>query len=307
MCPGTVLVRDDFLLYKNSVCPGEKGGALSVMTLHQKKRAKEIAIFFVKTIVGVLFISPLIIGVCFSLQTDQELMTYPLKLITTNPTFESYLQVFREIPILHYLKNSAVVCLVCIFAQIIISCLAAYGFVFFKFPGKNLLFTLILITTMIPGEVVVITNYVTIQNMKLVDTYLGLVLPSLISGTAIFLMRQYFMTLPKDYKEAAVLDGCGDMGFLFRIAVPLSIPTIFSLAIYLFVQIYNQYFWPMLVTSEDEMRTIQIGISYLVTADVVNYGHILAGAVIAIVPSVLIYIFGQDYIIKGMTSGGLKG
>ena len=277
------------------------------MTLHQKKRAKEIAIFFVKTIVGVLFISPLIIGVCFSLQTDQELMTYPLKLITTNPTFESYLQVFREIPILHYLKNSAVVCLVCIFAQIIISCLAAYGFVFFKFPGKNLLFTLILITTMIPGEVVVITNYVTIQNMKLVDTYLGLVLPSLISGTAIFLMRQYFMTLPKDYKEAAVLDGCGDMGFLFRIAVPLSIPTIFSLAIYLFVQIYNQYFWPMLVTSEDEMRTIQIGISYLVTADVVNYGHILAGAVIAIVPSVLIYIFGQDYIIKGMTSGGLKG
>lgn len=278
-----------------------------MMTLHQKKRAKEIAIFFVKTIVGVLFISPLIIGVCFSLQTDQELMTYPLKLITTNPTFESYLQVFREIPILHYLKNSAVVCLVCIFAQIIISCLAAYGFVFFKFPGKNLLFTLILITTMIPGEVVVITNYVTIQNMKLVDTYLGLVLPSLISGTAIFLMRQYFMTLPKDYKEAAVLDGCGDMGFLFRIAVPLSIPTIFSLAIYLFVQIYNQYFWPMLVTSEDEMRTIQIGISYLVTADVVNYGHILAGAVIAIVPSVLIYIFGQDYIIKGMTSGGLKG
>ena len=277
------------------------------MTLHQKKKAKEMAIFFFKTIIGVLFISPLIIGVCFSLQTDQELMTYPLKLITTNPTFESYLQVFREIPILHYLKNSAVVCLVCIFAQIIISCLAAYGFVFFKFPGKNLLFTLILITTMIPGEVVVITNYVTIQNMKLVDTYLGLVLPSLISGTAIFLMRQYFMTLPKDYKEAAVLDGCGDMGFLFRIAVPLSIPTIFSLAIYLFVQIYNQYFWPMLVTSEDEMRTIQIGISYLVTADVVNYGHILAGAVIAIVPSVLIYIFGQDYIIKGMTSGGLKG
>lgn len=277
------------------------------MTLHQKKKAKEMAIFFFKTIIGVLFISPLIIGVCFSLQTDQELMTYPLKLITTNPTFESYLQVFREIPILHYLKNSAVVCLVCIFAQIIISCLAAYGFVFFKFPGKNLLFTLILITTMIPGEVVVITNYVTIQNMKLVDTYLGLVLPSLISGTAIFLMRQYFMTLPKDYKEAAVLDGCGDMGFLFRIAVPLSIPTIFSLAIYLFVQIYNQYFWPMLVTSEDEMRTIQIGISYLVTADVVNYGHILAGAVIAIIPSVLIYIFGQDYIIKGMTSGGLKG
>ena len=278
-----------------------------MITPHQKKIAGEISSFALKTIIGILFISPLIVGVCFSLQTDQELMTYPLKLITANPTLESYAQVFRQIPILHYLKNSAVVCLVCIVAQVIISCLAAYGFVFFKFPGKNLLFTLILMTTMIPGEVVVITNYVTIQNMRLIDTYAGLVLPSLISGTAIFLMRQYFMTLPKDYKEAAILDGCGDMGFLFRVAMPLSIPTISSLAIYLFVQIYNQYFWPMLVTSRDEMRTIQIGISYLVTADVVNYGHILAGAVVAIIPSVLIYILGQDYIIKGMTAGGLKG
>lgn len=177
---------------------------------------------------------------------------------------------------------------------------------FFKFPGKNLLFTLILMTTMIPGEVVVITNYVTIQNMDLIDTYIGLVLPSLISGTAIFLMRQYFMTLPKDYKEAAILDGCGDMGFLFRVAMPLSIPTISSLAIYLFVQIYNQYFWPMLVTSRDEMRTIQIGISYLVTADVVNYGHILAGrrgSYHSLGPNLY---FGSGLHYQGMTAGGLK-
>ena len=115
------------------------------------------------------------------------------------------------------------------------------------------------------------------------------------------------VTAGEDYREAATLDGCSDMGFLFHIAVPLSIPTISSLAVYLFVQIYNQYFWRMLVTNEDSMRTIQLGISYLVDADVVNYGHILAGAVIAIIPSTLIYIFGQDYIIKGMTAGGLKG
>ena len=120
-------------------------------------------------------------------------------------------------------------------------------------------------------------------------------------------MRQYFLMLPREYKEAAVLDGCGDMRFLFRVAVPLSIPTISSLAIYLFVHIYNQYFWPMLITSQDQMRTIQLGIAFLVTADTLNYGHILAGAVVTIIPSVLIYIFGQDYIIKGMTAGGVKG
>lgn len=278
-----------------------------MMTAHQKKKSKEISAFAVKTLIGILFISPLIIGLCFSFQTEKELVTYPLHLITSSPSLHNYMEVFEQVPLLHYLKNSAIVCFVTIVAQVIFSCLAAYGFVFFNFPGKNLLFTLVLMTTMIPGEVVVITNYVTVQNMNLINTYAGLVLPSLISGTAIFLMRQYFMTLPRDYKEAALLDGCGDLQFLFRVACPLAIPTISSLAIYLFVQIYNQFFWPLLVTNEGSMRTIQIGIAFLVTGDVLNYGHILAGAVVAIIPSTVVYIFGQDYIIKGMTSGGLKG
>jgi len=129
----------------------------------------------------------------------------------------------------------------------------------------------------------------------------------MISGTAIFMMRQYYMQLPKDFKEAAVLDGCGDIGFLFRVATPLSIPTISALAVYLFVHIYNAYFWPLLVTNKDTMRTIQIGISFLVTGDIISYGQILAGAMVAILPSVIAYIFGQDYIIKGMTAGGIKG
>ena len=101
--------------------------------------------------------------------------------------------------------------------------------------------------------------------------------------------------------------GCGDMRFLFHIILPMSKPTISSMAVYLFVQIYNQFFWPLLVTNTEKMRTIQIGISMLVTGDVVNYGHILAGAVIAIIPAMMIYIIGQDYMIRGMTSGGVKG
>lgn len=263
--------------------------------------------FVFKMAIGILFITPLIIGVCFSLQKEKQLGIYPLRLLTLHPTLENYLAVFQKVPLLSYLKNSAIVCFVAIFFQIVLSCLAAYAFVFFEFAGKKLLFRLVLMTTMIPGEVVVITNYTTIQNLKLINTYAGLVLPSLISGTAIFLMRQYFMTLPKDYREAATLDGCGNMRFLWHIVLPLSLPTISSLTIYLFVQIYNQFFWPLLVTNTDKMRTVQIGISLLVTGDVVNYGQILAGAVVAIIPSTLIYIFGQDYIIKGMTAGGIKG
>jgi len=276
-------------------------------TARLKRKAGTVSTWIIKALVGIAFISPLIVGVLFSIQSDNELGMYPLVLITKNPTLENYIAVFQKVPLLTYLKNSFIMCSICIVAQVMISTLAAYGFVFFKFPGKNFLFTLILSSMMIPGEVVVITNFITIQKMGLTNSYIGLVLPSLISGTAIFLMRQYFMTLPRDFKEAATIDGCGDMRFLFQVAVPLSIPTISSLAVYLFVQIYNQFFWPLLVTDTAEWRTVQIGISFLVTGDIISYGRILAGATVAILPSVLVYIFGQDYIIKGMTAGGVKG
>lgn len=276
-------------------------------TARLKKQAGRVSSWVIKAIIGLIFISPLIVGVLFSIQSDDVLGMYPLKLITDNPTLENYITVFQKVPLLTYLKNSFIMCAIAITSQIILSTLAAYGFVFFEFPGKNLLFTLILSTMMIPGEVVVITNFITIQHMGLTNSYLGLVLPSMISGTAVFLMRQYFLTIPRDYKEAATIDGCSDMRFLFQVALPLSIPTVASLAVYLFVQIYNQFFWPLLVTDTAQWRTVQIGISFLVTGDIVSYGRILAGATIAIIPSVVVYIFGQDYIIKGMTAGGIKG
>ncbi len=272
-----------------------------------KKRLKAGANFAVKSIIGLVFISPLILAVFFSLQYEEELTTPPLHLFTSNPYFSNYIEVFQKIPFLTYLKNSLIVCVGAITVQIIVASLAAYGFVFFKFPGKKLLFTAVVAAMSIPGEVVVITNYVTIQNLGLYNTYLGLMITSFTGGTSIFMMRQYYMTLPKDYKEAAILDGCGEFRFLFTIATPLAVPTISALALYLFVHIYNAYFWPLLVTGSMSMRTVQVGVSYLVTGDVVRYSQILASAICAILPTVVVFIFGQDYIINGMTKGGIKG
>lgn len=278
-----------------------------MMTGKKKRQLRGGASYALKVLIGLLFISPMIIGLLFSFQSDSQLGAAPLRLITENPTIENYIEVFRKVPLLHYLKNTAVVCVVAICAQIVFSSLAAYAFVYFDFPLKKQLWTLILMTMMVPGEVVVITNYVTAQNLHLINTYAGLFITSMISGTAIFMMRQYYMQLPKDFKEAAVLDGCGDIGFLFRVATPLSIPTISALAVYLFVHIYNAYFWPLLVTTKATMRTVQVGVAQLVAGDVVDYSQILASAMIAIIPTVVAYIFGQDYIIKGMTAGGVKG
>lgn len=143
-----------------------------------------------------LFLLILILtGVQFALekktvQSEQELGTYPLHLLSDAPTLQNYLEVIKAVPLFSYLLNSGIVCLISIVAQIVIACLAAYGFVFFEFPMKKLLFSLVLMTTMIPGEVVVITNYTTIQSLHLTNTYAGLVVTSLISGTSIFLMRE---------------------------------------------------------------------------------------------------------------------
>ncbi len=263
--------------------------------------------FAFKIILGLVFILPIIICVLFSIQPEAEISAFPPTWFTRSPTLDHYKWVFNNVAVFSYMKNSFIVCFITIACQVIFSSFAAYAFAFFKFPLKNLFFTLIITTMMIPADIVIITNFVQIQSWGLSDTYLGLVFPSLISGTAIFLMRQYYMTLSKEFKEAATLDGCGDMGFLFKIAMPLSIPTVASLSIYLFINIYNQYFWPLLVTNKDHMRTIQIGMAMLVHSERLEFGPLLAGAATCILPAAIVFIFGQEYIVKGMTAGALKG
>lgn len=275
--------------------------------IRSDKKRKAALSFAAKLVLGLLFISPIIIGFLFSIQPNEEVGKAPLHLFTDRPTLENYIYVLKNVPVLRYLLNSLAMCVVCIFCQLLFASLAAYGFVFFDFPGKNFLFTVIIATMMIPGDVVIITNYMTIQNLGLVDTFTGLVITSLVTGTSIFMMRQYYMTLPRDLKEAATLDGCSDLGFLWKIAMPLSIPTAAALAIYSFIHVYNAYFWPLLVTTQAEMRTVQIGMADLMTGDSISYGNVLAGAILCMLPSVIAFIFGQDYIVKGMTSGAVKG
>ncbi|MDD3997348.1 MAG: carbohydrate ABC transporter permease [Sphaerochaetaceae bacterium] len=230
-----------------------------------------------------------------------------LQFLPKNPTFENFTWVMQTIPIGIYMVNTFIQCAIVIVCQLTICSLAGYAFVFFEFPLKKLLFTIILITMMIPGDVVIITNYIQIQRWKLTDTHIGMALPYLVGGMGIFLLRQFYLTLPKELKDAAEIDGCTDMGFFFRVAVPLSVPSLASLAIYEFISIYNRYFWPLLVTNKDSMRTIQLGMAMLEGGEAGKTPHILAGASLCILPAILVFIIGQKYLVKGMTAGAIKG
>lgn len=275
--------------------------------LHYKKKASSASAVIFRVLIGLLIIVPIILGISYSLRTDGEIMTAELSLFPKKVTLENYAYVFKYIPIGHYLLNTLVNCVIVIAAQVILCSITAFVFVFYNFKGKNFLFSMILVTMMIPGDVTLIANYLTIQNHGLTNTALGMTLPFLVSGMGIFMMRQFFLSLPRDFKEAATLDGCSTLGYLFRIALPLALPSIISLSLYEFVIIYNQYLWPLLIANSQKMYTIQIGMAMLKGAEVDHLGIILAGAIICIVPVVIVFTFGQKYIIRGMVSGGIKG
>lgn len=280
----------------------------STKFLHYKRKASKGGSYLLKVLLGIFISAPIIICLMLSLKQPGEFLTAKAAhLISEDPTLDNFKWIMDNVAVGTYLKNTLIQCAIVIIAQLILCSFAAYALVFFEFKGKKLIFTLILVHMMIPGDVIIITNYIQMQHWHLTDTHLGMALPYLVGGMGIFLMRQFYLTLPRELKEASELDGCSDMGFFFRIALPLSVPSLSSLAIYEFIMIYNRYFWPLLVTNSDKMRTVQIGMAMLQAGESGKVSHILAGASLCIFPAVIIFIIGQRYLIKGMTAGSVKG
>lgn len=273
-----------------------------------KRSVRRASGYTLKVLLGLIVIFPIVVCLLYAFKSPAELMSAGgMGLLIKNPTIENFLWVMDSIPIGKYLLNTLIQCAIVIVCQVILCSFAAYALVFFDFRLKKFLFAIILATMMIPGDVVIITNYIQIQHWNLTDTHIGMALPYLVGGMGIFLLRQFYLTLPRELKEAADIDGCSSMGFFFRIALPLSVPSLASLAIYEFIHIYNRYFWPLLVTNRDEMRTVQIGMAMLQEGESGKTTHILAGAALCIIPAVIVFIVGQKYLVKGMTSGAVKG
>ena len=275
-----------------------------------KKAAKYWAGYAVKIIIGCLICAPLLVCFCSAVKTEAEVVNslgWQALIPPATPTIENFVAVLSRVPMHKFLLNTLIQCATVIVSQVIFCSLAAYALTYFEFKGRNLLFTFILTTMMIPGDVVIIANYIQIQKWNLTNTHLGMALPMLIGGMGIFLMRQYYLTLPRDLREAADIDGCGDLGFFFRIALPLSVPSLAALSIREFITVYNRYFWPLLVTNTENMRTIQLAVATLKDAEFNSTAQDMACAACCIVPIVLVFVIGHKYIVKGMTAGAVKG
>src|SRR5215211_1443426 len=274
---------------------------------HQRRLLRLVLRYACLTVLAVIVLAPIYVTIVNSLLRPDQIAAKPPSLFPTDPQWHSYREAWNAGHMGRYLLNSAVVTTLIVLGQVTFAILAAYAFAFLEFPGRNLLFVLFLATMMVPFEVVFFTNYQTVAHLGLLNSYGGLVLPFLATGFGAFLLRQAFLTVPRDLKDAAALDGYGHMRFLWRVVVPLSRPTIAALSVFAFLSAWGQYLWPLVATNDARARTVQVGLRQLRDTSLDNINVTFAGVVLASIPLVILLLVFQRQLVRGLTAGAVKG
>lgn len=288
---------------------------IDVEAIRQKMYAKEktrkarkmVLRLSANIVLAVVLLFPLLYAVSIAFMPSGELFSRDFNLIPENPTWSNFKDALTKVNLGRFVFNSFLVATTITIAQIISCALAAFSFSFLEFKGKNTLFMLVMATMMIPSEATIISNYLTVSSWGWLDTFQVLVVPYMTSAMGIFLFRQFFLSFPISLYESAKIDGCKNLRFIVQILIPLTKSAMGAMAVYTFINAWNMYMWPLLVTGSDKMRTVQIGISMLDSTDSQSITMMIAGVVLVILPSLSIFIVGQKQLIKGMFSGAVKG
>lgn len=251
-------------------------------------------------------IAPFIWMILTSVKDMSDIYVYPPQWIPSVFHFDNYAKVFNAAPFGRYYLNSAVVAIVVTIGQLITCSMAAYAFARLTFKGRNALFLLFLGTMMIPYNVTMIPSFMVLYWLGWVDTYQALIVPGLASAFGTFLLRQFFITIPKELEEAAYLDGANKFTVLRRIIIPLSKPALATLAIFTFMGVFNDFIWALIVINSEDMRTVQLGLAIFRDRYLTQWDLLMAGSVMAVLPILLVFFFAQKYFIKGITLSGLK-
>jgi sn-glycerol 3-phosphate transport system permease protein len=264
-------------------------------------------LYLLLTIVAVIVLFPLWSALTISLLSDAQVSTYPPLMAPTSLQLTNFVRAMEQAPLLRYLFNSVVQSSIVMLGQLVTASLAAYAFAFIDFKGRNVVFLIFLSTLMIPWEATIIPNYLLVRSLGWTDTFMGLTAPFVATAFGTFLLRQFFRTIPRELQDASTIDGCGSLRFLTAIVLPLARPALGTLAVYSFLQTYNQYLWPLLITNDQQMRTVQIGIALLQDEERFAFNVVMAGVVLVLVPTFALFIVGNRQLIRGLTAGAVKG
>lgn len=253
-----------------------------------------------------LVLYPFLWMVISSFKAEPDIVTYPPQFFAPGYTLEQYRHVFSAIPLWRYIRNTAIFAFGTTLSSVLLDSMAGYAFARIRFRGRKTLFSLVLTTMMIPFQITMIPLFILIFKMGLLNTYAGLILPRMSSAFGIFMMRSYFVGLPKDLEEAARIDGLNEMGIFFRIMLPLCKPAVLSLGIFLMMGNWNDLIYPLMLTTTTDMRTLPSGLAMFVGERVTQYGPSIAGAVISLLPLLVLYCLAQRYFIAGIAMTGMK-
>jgi multiple sugar transport system permease protein len=270
---------------------------------------------------AVIFVAPFVWMVTASFQDVGQIFQYPPNWIPKNPDLDNYRRFFREQRIGRYVFNSAFVAVSIVILQLFVCSLAAYTFAKRRFPGRDFLFIALLTSMMIPGQVTIIPNYIILKKIPLfgdnnifgsgghgwLDSYWGLILPHAFSAFSIFMLRQYMKTIPDDLLDAARVDGASEFRIYAQIVMPLCVPALAALSIFVFSYHWDEFYWPLIVVSSESLRTLPLGLALFVVQNRTVWDLLMAGAVVATLPVLVVFLIFQRHFVRGIAMSGMKG
>lgn len=299
--------------------PGSQADGEPVITAAQKKRraqanAREaltpgkIAAYVGMVAVIALFLVPLYFILITSLKERPDIYSDPISWFPNPLHPQNYTHVFESLNFGTYLRNSLIITISLTIIEVVLGVLTAYGFAFLRFPGRNILFLIVVGSLMVPSQITIISNYALVAQMGWRNTFIGIVVPLAAVAFGAFLMRNHFLSLPKEIMEAAEMDAAGFFRTLFKVVLPMSWPTLSAFVLITVVTEWNQYLWPFLISDTDDTMPLPIGLTQLqITDGLTNWGPVMAGTVITTIPMLIVFLVLQKQMIKGLTAGAVKG
>lgn len=272
-----------------------------------RRRAGRLSLYLLLAAGAVVMLFPFVWMVSTSLTDDFSLFRTPPRLVPSPVQEENYSRVAELMPIWRFVANSLGVALASTVLQVLTSAMGAYAFARLRFRGRDTLFLLYLATLMVPFQVTIVPLFIEMRYLGLVDSYGGLILPTIVSAFGTFLLRQAFLSLPKELEEAAFVDGFGHWTVFTRIVLPLARPALATLGILAFMASWNSFLWPLVIVNSQELMTLPLGLANLHGQYTTQWNLVMAGTTISVVPILLVYLAAQKQIVRGFVFSGIKG
>ena len=268
---------------------------------------RRVLLYIVLILIAVIMVVPFLWMLSTSLKTQYDAVKIPPVWIPDPPQWENYVKLFTEQPMFQFMLNTIKIVFFVVLGQLFFSSLAAYSFARISFKGRNVVFFFYIATLMVPGQVTMIPTYLMFAKAGLTDNHLALILPAFFSAFGVFLLRQFFMSLPRELEEAAEIDGCNPFMTYWRIMLPLVVPAMLTLGVFTLMNTWNDYMGPLIYLSSPEKYTMTLGIAYFKGVYTTQWNLVMAGSIVSVMPILIAYLCAQKYFIEGIAFSGVKG